>query len=180
MIGDMPDGLLSSEQKDALRSAAVVLFDRFFADIGHLEAGGDFADTDMVEYLPARFLPKYDHLFAKEFLVCVATVAWKLVQPGHSMLACVGEELALHALVTEAEEILKARGAGVDLADLLELATEDADYELLFDMAWDGIEDSDTGRDMRVANLAFDDWFKPFREGYPVHPYVEPDSSSFS
>src|SRR5690554_2532568 len=133
----------------------------------------------MVEYLPPRFLPKYDHLFAKEFLVCVAMVASKLTSPSHSMLACVGEELALHALVTEAEEILEARGAGTDLADLLELATEDADYELLFDMAWDGIEDSDTGRDVRVANLAFDDWFKPFREEYPVHPYVEPDSSSF-
>ena len=174
MIGDMPDGLLSSEQKNALRSAAFVLLDRLFADVGHLEAGGDFGDTDMVDYLPARFLPKYDHLFAKEFLVCVATVAWKLASPGHSMLACVGEELALHALVTEAEEILEARGAGVDLADLLELATEDADYELLFDMAWDGIEDSDTGRDMRVANLAFDDWFKPFRETDPIHPYLAP------
>jgi hypothetical protein len=95
-----PKGMLSPEQEDALRSAAVVLLDRFFADIGHLEAGGDFADTDMVEYLPPRFLPKYDHVFAKEFLVCVATVAWKLVNPGHSMLACVGEGLALHALVT--------------------------------------------------------------------------------
>jgi hypothetical protein len=97
------------------------------------------------------------------------------------MLACVGEELALRALVTEAEEILEARGAGVaQLADLLELATEDADYELLFYMAWDGIEDSDTAREEGMANLAFDDWFKPFREEYPVHPYVEPDSSSFS
>ena len=167
VIGDVPEGMLSPEQEDALRSAAVVLLDRFFADIDHLEAGGDFADADMVEYLPPRFLPKYDHLFAKEFLLCVATVAWKLAQPGQSTLACVGEELALHALVTEAEGILGARGALVDLADLLELATEDADYELLFDMAWDGIEDSDTGRDMRVANLAFDDWFRPFRDTDP-------------
>lgn len=83
LIGDMPEGLLAPEQEDALRSAAVVLLDRFFADIGYLEAGGDFADTDMVEYLPARFIPKYDHLFAKEFLVCVATVAWKLANPSH-------------------------------------------------------------------------------------------------
>lgn len=100
MIGDAPEGLLSSEQVDALRSATVVLLDRFFADIGHLEAGGDFSDTDMVEYLPARFLPRYDHLFAKEFLVCVAMVAWKLVQPGHSMLASVGEELTPNSVST--------------------------------------------------------------------------------
>jgi hypothetical protein len=180
MIGDVPEGLLSSEQEDALRSAAVTLLDEFFSDVGHLEAGGDFADTEMAGYLPARFLPKYDHLFAKEFLVCVATVASKLAGPGHSMLACVGEELALHAIVDMAAAVLDLRGEEADLGDFLELANEDRDYELLFDMAWDGIEDSDTGRDMRVANLAFDDWFKPFREGHPVHPYVEPDSSSFS
>jgi len=180
VIGDVPEGMLVPIQEQALRSATVVLLDRFFADVGHLEAGGDFADTDMVAYLPQRFAPKYGYLFAKEFLICVATVAANLMHPGHSMLACVGEELALHALVTEANGILEARGAGVDLADFLELATEDADYELLFDMAWDGIEDSDTAREEGMANLAFDDWFKPFRETHPVHPYVEPDSLSSS
>jgi hypothetical protein len=180
MIGDVPEGMLSIEQEDALRSAAVSLLDGFFSDIGHLEAGGGFADTELVAYLPARFLPKYDHLFAKEFLVCVATVASKLVHPNHSSLACVGEELALNAIVDAAAAILELRGAEADLGDFLELATEDADYELLFDMAWDGIEDSDAGRDMRVANLAFDDWFRPFRETDPVHPYVEPESSSLS
>lgn len=180
MIGDVPEDLLSPEQKEALRSAAVVLLDRFFSDIGHLEAGGDFADTDMVDYLPARFLPKYDHRFAKEFLICVAAVAAKLVHPGHSMLACVGEELALNALVTEAVGILEARGAEADLGGFLELATEDGDYELLFDMAWDGIEGSDAAREEGMANLVFDDWFKRFREGYAVHPYVEPDGSSLS
>ncbi len=150
MIGDVPDRMLSSEQEDALRSAAVVLLDRFFADIGHLEAGSDFTDTDIVDYLPARFLSKCDHLFAKEFLICVATVAAKLVHPGHSMLACVGEELALIAIVDAAEAIIDLRGEGADLGDFLELATEDADYELLFDMAWDGIEDSETGCSSRL------------------------------
>ena len=41
------------------------------ADVGHLEAGGDFADTDMMAYLPQRFPPKYTPLFAKQFLICV-------------------------------------------------------------------------------------------------------------
>jgi hypothetical protein len=172
VVGDAPEGLLSVEQKDALRSAALVLLERFFADIGHLEAGGAFADTDMVEYLPARFLPKYDHLFAKEFLVCLTTVASKLVQPGNWPLTCVGEELALNALVMEAEEILEAQGAEEDLDGFRELATADADYELLFHMAWDGIEDSDIGREEGMANLAFDDWFNPFNDDLPVHPYL--------
>ena len=50
-MGDTPEGLLSPEQDDALRSAVATLLDEFFSDIGHLEAGGDFADTSMVSYL---------------------------------------------------------------------------------------------------------------------------------
>jgi hypothetical protein len=180
VIGDVPEGLLSPRQEQALRSATVVLLDRFFADVGYLEPGGDFADTDMVAYLPARFLPKYNHLFAKEFLVALSAVASKLVQPGNWPLACVAEELALNALIEEAESHLEARGEEADLGDFRELATKDKDYMWLFDMAWDGIEDSDLGRQEGVMNLAFDQWFEPFYEGIPVHPYVEPDSPSLS
>ncbi len=93
VIGDVPEGMRAPAQEQALRSATVVLLDRFFADVGHLEAGGDFADTDMVAYLPQRFARKYNHLFGKEFLVALGTVASKLVQPGNWPLACVGEEL---------------------------------------------------------------------------------------
>ncbi|MGI8513900.1 MAG: hypothetical protein ACR2NT_01950 [Acidimicrobiia bacterium] len=75
----------------------------------HLEAGGDFADTNMLEYLPARFAPKCDRLFAKEFIICLGTVVSKLVQPGNWPLACVGEELALIALIEDAEVILHER-----------------------------------------------------------------------
>jgi hypothetical protein len=180
VIGDVPEGLLSATQMEALRRSATALLDRFFSDIGHLEAGGGFPDTDMMEYLPARFAPTYDHLFAKEFLVCLATVVSKLVQPGNWPLACVGEELALNALIENAEEILKEKGESGGLGDFRELATKDNDYLMLFDRAWDGIEDSDLGRQVRVMNLAFDEWFERFYEGIPVHPYVEPDSSSLS
>ncbi|NIA26110.1 MAG: hypothetical protein GWP04_11160 [Gammaproteobacteria bacterium] len=49
---------------------------------------------------------------------------------------------------------------------------------MLYDMAWDGIEDSEFGRELRVMNLVFDEWFAPFYENVQVHPYVESDSSS--
>jgi hypothetical protein len=180
VIGDVPEGLLSPKQDGALRAAVTILLDRFFADVGHLKAGGDFADTDMAEYLPPRFAAKYNHVFAKEFLVCLATVATKLIQPGNWPLACVGEELALSAMIQDAETILEERGGEADLGDFRELATKDNDYLMLFDMAWDGIEDADLGRQVRVMNLALNEWFEPFYEGIPVHPYVEPEPPSFS
>ena len=36
---------------------------------------------------------------------------------------------------------------------------------------WDGVEDSELGRRLGVANLRFDEWFHPFRDQIPVHPY---------
>ncbi len=143
------------------------------ADVGHLEAGGGFDTTDMAAYLPARFAARYDYLFAKEFVVCLATVACKLVQPGNWPLACVAEELALHVVVEEAEAILEAGGEEADFDDVRELAFKDEDYLMLYDMAWDGIGDSEFGRELRVMNLAFDEWFEPFHESVPVHPFVE-------
>jgi len=178
LIGDVAAGLLSQHQERALKAAATTLLDRFFADVGHLEAGGDFESTDLIECLPPRFASKYDHLFAKEFVVCLAAVGSKLVQPGNWPLACVAEELALHALIEEAESILEVGDEEADFGDFRELAFKDDDYLMLFDMAWDGIEDSDLGRQVRVMNLAFDEWFEAFYERIPVHPYVEPGSSS--
>ena len=177
MIGDLPADLLTPQQEEALKAGATMLLDKFFADLGHLEAGGGWDTTDMAMYLPARFAAKYDYLFAKEFVVCLVTVAAKLVQPGNWPLACVAEELALHIIIEEAEAILETRGEEADFGDVRDLAFKDADYEMLYDMAWDGIEDSELGRQMRVANFAFDEWFEPFYENVPVHPYVESGSS---
>ncbi|CAN5697774.1 hypothetical protein BH18ACT6_BH18ACT6_25200 [soil metagenome] len=171
MIGDVPEGLLSAEQDKALRTATTILLDRFFADVGHLEAGGEFDDTAMAGYLPPIFLPKYTSVFAKQFLICVAMVGWKLAQPEPSRLGCVGEELALRGLIEEAEAILEVGGHDTDLGGFHELAFDDTDFLMLFEPAFDGIEDSDIGTEMGVGHLAFEDWFKPFYQGV-AHPYL--------
>ena len=70
-----------------------------------------------------------------------------------------------------AEGILERQGAEADFDSLRETALEDEDYALLFDPQWDGVEDSVLGRRLGVAYLHFDEWFHPFREQIPVHPY---------
>jgi hypothetical protein len=148
-----------------------VLIDQFLDDIVGLRRGERFIDMDMAGHLPSTYRHRYDLLFAKRFLACVYTVAWKLQSPDPQILACVGEELALHALIQCAEAILEGKGAEADFDLLRETALEDEDYALLFDPQWDGIEDSERGRRLGMANLHFDEWFEPFREGVPVHPY---------
>lgn len=171
MIGGDLRSILPAEHERALSTAVHVVIDEFLDDIVALQRGDRFADTSMAHYLPSTSAHRYDLLFAKRFLACVFTVAWKLQSPDAQALACVGEELALHALIQSAEAILDHKGTVADFGSLSEMAFEDGDFALLFDPRWDGIEASHQARRIGMANLRFDDWLAPFREGTSVHPY---------
>jgi hypothetical protein len=172
MIGGELRSILRADHQRAMSTAVHVLIDEFLDDIVTLQRGGPFADTGMAAYVPSTYRHRYDPLFAKRFLACVYTVAWKLHAPDPQMLACVGEELALHALIQRAEAILDDKGTEANFDLLRETSFEDEDYALLFDPHWDGIEDSEHGRRLGVANLRYDEWFLPFRDDAPVHPYT--------
>lgn len=171
MIGCELRSILRADHERAMSTAIHVLIDEFLDDIVALQRGERFADTGMADHLPSTYCLRYDLLFAKRFLACVYTVAWKLQSSDPQVLACVGEELALRALIQSAEVILESKGAEADFGSLCETAFEDEDYVLLFDPQWDGIEDSEHGRRLGMANLHFDEWFRPFRDEDPVHPY---------
>jgi hypothetical protein len=70
---------------------------------------------------------------------------------------------ALHALIDQAEAVLEAAGEDPDLGDFREAAIEDLDCLLLFDLRFDGFEDSPVADRQGMTNLRFEDWFKPFR-----------------
>jgi hypothetical protein len=80
--------------------------------------------------------------------------------------------MALAALLSEAEAWLEDRGSEVDLRLAAGGAFQDTDFELLFKPAYDGIEDADETAHLAIANLGFDDWFKPFLNAPGVHPYA--------
>jgi hypothetical protein len=171
MIGSALRSIMRTDHQDALATAVHVLIDELLDDIVAVQRGESFADTGMATYLPSSYRHRYDLLFVKRFMVCVYTVAWKLHSPNSQALACVGEELALHALIQGAEAILDDNGTEADFDVLRETAFEDEDYALLFDPQWEGIEDSERGRRLGMANLRHEDWFTPFRDDHPVHPY---------
>jgi len=169
------DEELPKDHEQALRFATDLLVDDFFVDIRLLlddQADAPFAGMSMADYLPPKYLSRYTPQFAKRFLTCLLTVAWKLWAPGIHHLACVGEELALAAIIDRARYVLEDEGIEPDFSGLAECAFEDKDFEWLFEPELDGIEDTSMGRMLAIANLHFDEWFKPFRETNPVHPYV--------
>lgn len=180
--------ILPENHRRALMGAIDTLTDQFFEDIQDLASvtassieelaravTSRFENTYMAGFLPDRYIHQYTELFSKKFRVCVLAVAWKLRNPGQRLLACVAEELALYALIQQAEVLLDLDGEGADFKFFEGVAFEDMDFELLFDPQWDGIEDygNEHAPHMRFVNLRFDEWFLPFSHDNPVHHYVE-------
>jgi hypothetical protein len=164
---------LPSDHQEALLDAIDELTDEFFDDVAELLDEGSFAETTMGSFLPPRYLPRYTPVFAKQFFVCLLTVAWKLRAPGAYALACTAEAIALDALIQTAESVMGAMGRRYDFDAFREVAYENEDYLLLFDPTGDGIATAEAGRNLVPTNLEFSNWFRPFREGEPVHPYAE-------
>ena len=174
---------LTPVQREALYRAARQLTDLFLDDLRKLARREvAFADTDMAEYLPRKHLGRYNLSFAERFLVCILTVVWKLREPGMHWLACTAEELALRAIIEEARTLVLADPgldeAEADFGSFESVAFEDWDFEMLFDPAYDGVEDASDPRE-DVVNLRFEEWFEPFNDRV-IHPYLDEGQSDKS
>jgi hypothetical protein len=167
----------------ALFQAAVLIVDHLFIDVDTLKDAGEIATVAgetpeaffVLDELPARYAHRYDVRFAQALLVATVDVTRRLTA-GWEPLACVAEELALRLILNQAEAQLDV--ADVDLDDDWRGAVEDAlfedvDHELLYDEAADGIEDDPEALAiLRMAPMAFTDWFKPFNPDRPLPPYL--------
>ena len=162
------DEVLSPDHAAALRAAAHELIDEFCEDVASLlESPEGIEEVSMSRHLPRCYRGRYSPLFAKQFLMATAAVAWKLAQPQWHPLACIAEELALNAVVRKAEAFLEDQGKKADFVLFQDSALEDLDFEVMFDPAWDGYAEE--------TSLAFEYWFSPFRDDEPTHPYSPSD-----
>lgn len=94
---------LDPAYQDALRRSIDLCIDHAFADVAALLQDGRWDDLLFLnEALPNRpvYVERYTPLLAKEFLVCLITVAAQLTSRADIRLASVAEELALYALTT--------------------------------------------------------------------------------
>jgi hypothetical protein len=155
-----------------LRDAADELRDALREDIQTLREGGRYDSTYAVsEHLPGVYAHHYTPELVAQWAESVETVAGKLAEYPDTYLASTAEELAGHALIAYCEALIDEREDELDdpgalrekLSEAHDLAFEDHDVLMLFDARFDGIEDSDIGEMMGMANLHVRDWFKPFR-----------------
>lgn len=172
-----PEDIPPSHWQALIRSGNL-LVDEFFEDVEGLSADDvDIADTWMIAHLPRSYIPRYTSLFARQFLICMATVAWKLAQATYYNLSCVGEQIALYAIIENAVSMLEMDGLSADIDDFdafIDEAYQDTDFLMLFDASLDGIDQSVVGQMLGMRNVRFDEWFLPFDEGLwgRVHPYL--------
>jgi hypothetical protein len=154
-----------------------MLVDETFADLAELKAGTPFSELMAADWLPRTTLHRYDAKFLREFLVCLASVGLKMRLPGFHPLGCVGEELALHAMIERASVVLDLDGVAADFDPWEAEVFEDLDFEMLFDPADDGIEDTALAARLGIANLKYDEWFVPFNAPRYVHPFVDDEET---
>jgi hypothetical protein len=157
--------VLPQSHREALRDAAVSYLDECFSAIAEGAPGQSYADTPIGSYLPQRYEQYYDGRFARDWATTVAVVGWKFAQPGKVVLAWVAEELALIALIRQAQVLLDLREAANDeqaSSDFRGLVFEDEDFLFLFNPEFDGIEETEWARQNAVFGLKFSEWFRPF------------------
>lgn len=167
---------LDPAYQDALLRSIDLCIDHAFADVVALLSDGTWDDLLFLnEALPDRpvYVERYTPLLAKEFLVCLITVAAKLTSRADIQLASVAEEMALYALIENASG--PSGEEEFDFEDFIEEVFEDTDFLNLFDPELNGIQHMPAQRSLGTANLDFEDWFRPFRDAVPVHPYAGPD-----
>jgi hypothetical protein len=166
-----------------LMTAAIVVVDELFGDVETLRRAGDIGErvnigqTLVLSALPPRFAHRFTAAFAQRFLACMLDVTRRFTG-GWEPLSCVAQELALRVLLDEAE--VQADVAEVELdpawrQHLEESVFEDTDHELLYDPAWDGIENQPELGPPGMAAMRFESWFTPFNTDRPLPPYALDD-----
>jgi hypothetical protein len=156
---------LPPSHREALRRGAIVYLDECYGALAELRPGESCAESPIGWYLPRRYEHYYDGRFARDWIAAITVVGWKLAQEDEVTLSCVGEELALWALIKQAQLQLEIseEASDSDAWDAFRDAVfEDEDFLWLYSPELDGIEESEWGRQHAVVNLKFSEWFKPF------------------
>ena len=169
--------VLPKSHREALRSAAIVYLDQCYDALREGKPGESYADTAIAWFLPSRYEHYYDGRFARDWTITVGIVGWKLAQSDELKLSCVAEELALWALIKQAEVQLEIHDEVSDKrawGDFRDFALEDEDFLFLFTPEFDGIEETEWARQHAVVGLKFSEWFQPFDSGShgAPHPFT--------
>jgi len=167
-----------NELPESHRIALDIAYSDFIDAYFHISPTDAGKIESIPDWLPKRFTNGYSPLFCHRFIICMTSVAERLVQPVQiaPVPRCTAEAFALHMLIEHATALLKdIRHIDADYGKLISLAFRDTDFLQLYEAAED-VTRVDFDKRIRLPNnLEFDDWFKPFNRDEPVNPFVYED-----
>lgn len=160
---------------DAERRVLLMAASRLWDDLfDWAVADHDVGQAELIRSLPPQFqLPAAADWH--RWMVTFATVLWKLAQPGPPPPATMAEQLLVGILVDTASGLADDVDADEAFAcqappqpqrlDFwLELYLEDADHEVLYNPALDGIDDESTGFQYGFGRMDYEGMFAVFDE----------------
>jgi hypothetical protein len=174
--------MIAEGWKEELPESHRIALDIAYSDF--LDAYFKISPTDagkveqIADWLPKKYASRYTPLFSHRFIICMTSVAERLVQPQRTapVPRCTAEAFALHIMIRQATIILKeVQRIDADFGRFTATAFRDTDFLDLYDAAPD---EPGINLDKRIPlpnNLEFNDWFKPFDRLEPVNPFVYED-----
>lgn len=172
---------LAHARRGAVMSAAEQIIDECIDDLQELDFDDDgMPEPDRAEEsfvyaeFPERHRSAYNEGFFRRTLVTAVKVTNDLADPDAPPASCTAEEIIVDAIGQRATSLCELGGIPQPEIDLAEMLLEDTDFEYLFDVDMDGIED-DPARQATMGIFVPDvtGWFSPFNPSSIVHPYAE-------
>lgn len=163
---------MSDSTWEALLMACDDVIEMLGADVGAIERDEPIAETSLAEFMPRRFLLKYDLAFAERLKKTAENLVKKLDRgraegwghPLEGLLNSVAEEMLFSWMIRFAIGGADSAEEAEELEGLQDMTFEDRDFEWLYDLSYDGVtDDPEISQMAGFANLAFKEWFKPFR-----------------
>ena len=129
-----------------------------------LQARQDTKRTWLYEQLPPSARLRCDTRLCRDFLITLATLAFKAFGPIPMPISCRAEELLLVWAVDEVEAMREVAGEGFEeKIDFLGEVIGDFDFEFMYDPAVDGIDRMDKMAELDIGPFSVDEWFTPYR-----------------
>ncbi|MCA1602384.1 MAG: hypothetical protein LC776_12325 [Acidobacteria bacterium] len=163
---------LSDAAWNALLGAASEVEELLKGDKEILRAGEPASSTELVAFMPRRFLLRYDGEFAERLERTATDLNNGMQQrrnegwayPYETFLNSVVEEMLMARIIALAVENAASPEVATELRMLDDVGFEDRDFEWLYNLSHDGItDDPRLAEQLGFANLGFEEWFEPFR-----------------
>ena len=169
---------LSARLAEELGAGMEMLYSYLTETLWALMEHKDAGDTWLHNQLPYFARLRCDDRLCRDFLTTLSTLAFKTFGPAPFPIACRAEEMLLAWAADEVAAMREVDGEGFEeKKDFLGDVIGDFDLELMYDPAYDGIDEMPY---LRTGSFRPEDWFSPYPiPGAVTNPLTWPNEIAY-